>query len=131
MLAVKSSDFMEQLNSEWLTVTGLGEKQKYGLAINGLKVGEFSGRQLAAGMNLATLDTPMMRQASQVLGWTVKRAAVHQMRWRQLQIPYEKDGLPRLASILDQMDALDLDLEARQHAAARTSAAYYELNAVK
>jgi hypothetical protein len=53
------------------------------------------------------------------------------MRWRQLQIPFEKDGLPRLASILDQMDALDRDLEARQHEAARPSAAYYELTPLK
>ena len=131
LLAVKSSDFMGRLNSEWLSVTKLDDKQKYSLAINGLSVGEFTGAQLAAGMNLAKLDTPMMRQASQVLTWTVKRAGVHQMRWRQLQIPYEKDGLPRLASILDQMDALDQDLEARQHSAARTSSTYYELTPVK
>ena len=130
LLAVKSSDFMDRLNSEWLRVTKLEEKQKYTLAINGLNVGVFTGTELAAGMNLAKLDTPMMRQAAQVLTWTVKRAGVHQMRWRQLQVPYEKDGLPRLASILDQMDALDQDLEARQHSSARTSSTYYELTPV-
>ena len=131
LLAVKSSDFMDRLNSEWLRVSNLDSTQKYSLAINGLTVGEFTGAQLASGMNLAKLDTPMMRQASQVLTWTVKRAGVHQLRWRQMQIPYEKDGLPRLASILDQMDALDSDLEARQHSSARTSSTYYELTPVK
>ena len=131
LLAVKSSDFMDRLNIEWLRVSKLEDTQKYSLAINGLNVGVFTGAQLGAGMNLAKLDTPMMRQASQVLTWTVKRAGVHQMRWRQLQIPYEKDGMPRLASILDQMDALDQDLEARQHSSARTSSTYYELTPVK
>jgi lysophospholipase L1-like esterase len=130
-LAVKSSDFMDRLNVEWLRVTGLAGGRKFALAINGLAVGEFTSEQLAGGMNLAKLDTPMMRQAAQVLALTVKRAGIHNIRWRQLQIPYEKDGLPRLASILDQMDALDQDLEARQHAAARPSAAYYELTPLK
>ncbi len=131
LLAVKSSDFVDRLNFEWLRVTGLADKQMFTLAINGQRAGEFTGTQLAAGMNLATLDTPMMRQAAQVLAWTVKRAGIHQLRWRQLQIPYEKDGLPRLTSILDQLDALDQDLEARQHSSARTAATYYELTPVK
>lgn len=131
LLAVKSSDFIDRLNVEWLRVTGLDDKQKFALAINGLAGGEFTGAQLSGGMNLAKLDTPMMRQAAQVLAWTVKRAAIHQMRWRQLQIPFEKDGLSRLGSILDQLDALDQDLETRQRSSARTSATYYELTPVK
>ena len=131
LLAVKSSDFMDRLNVEWLRVTGLDAGRKFALAINGLAVGEFTGAQLAGGMNLAKLDTPMMRQAAQVLAYTVKRTGIHQLRWRQLQIPYEKDGLPRMAALLDQLDALDQDLEARQHAAARPSAAYYELTPLK
>jgi lysophospholipase L1-like esterase len=131
LLAVKSSDLMDRLNVEWLRVTGLGTGKKFALAINGLGVGEFTGDQLAGGMNLAKLDTPMMRQAAQVLTYTVKRTAIHQIRWRQLQVPFEKDGLPRMASLLDQMDALDQDLEARQRAAARPSAAYYELTPLK
>ena len=131
LLAVKSSDFMDRLNVQWLRVTGLEEQRKFSLAINGLALGSFTAGQMAAGMNLALLDTPMMRQAAQVLALTVKRTGIHQMRWRQLQIPYEKDGLPRLTSLLDQMDALDQDLEARQHAAARPSATYYELTPLK
>jgi lysophospholipase L1-like esterase len=131
LLAVKSSDFMDRLNVEWLRVNGLDSTRQYSLTINGLAVGVFSGSQLAGGMNLARLDTPMMRQAAQVLAYTVKRTGIHQLRWRQLQIPYEKDGLPRMASILDQLDGLDQDLEARQHAAARPAANYYELTPVK
>jgi lysophospholipase L1-like esterase len=131
LLAVKSSDFMDRLNVEWLRVTGLDGGRKFALAINGLAVGEFTGAQLGGGMNLAKLDTPMMRQAAQVLAYTVKRTGIHQLRWRQLQIPYEKDGLPRMAALLDQMDALDQDLEGRQHAAARPSATYYELTPLK
>ena len=131
LLAVRSSDFMDRLNVEWLRVTGLDERRKFSLAINGLTAGEFTGAQLSGGMNLAKLDTPMMRQAAQVLAWTVKRAGIHQLRWRQLQIPYEKDGLSRLTSVLDQLDGLDQDLEARQRSTTRTSATYYELTPLK
>ena len=122
---------MDRLNVEWLRVTGLDERRKFSLAINGLTAGEFTGAQLSGGMNLAKLDTPMMRQAAQVLAWTVKRAGIHQLRWRQLQIPYEKDGLSRLTSVLDQLDGLDQDLEARQRSTTRTSATYYELTPLK
>ena len=131
LLAVRSSDFMDRLNVEWLRVTGLDERRKFSLAINGLTAGEFTGAQLSGGMNLAKLDTPMMWQAAQVLAWTVKRAGIHQLRWRQLQIPYEKDGLSRLTSVLDQLDGLDQDLEARQRSTTRTSATYYELTPLK
>ena len=78
-------------------------------------------------MNLAKLDTPMMQQAEQVHALTIKRTEIHQMRWRQLQLPFEKDGFPRLTSILTQLDALDDELAARQRANSKPGAFYYEL----
>jgi lysophospholipase L1-like esterase len=127
LLAVANSDFMDRLNVQWLRVSGLDPARKWSLAINGLPAGEFTAEELSGGMNLAKLDTPMIRQSAQVLALTVKRATVHQLRWRQLQVPFEKDGLPRMNSLLDQLDGLDADLAARQHATARPSATYYEL----
>jgi lysophospholipase L1-like esterase len=129
MLAVNSSDFFERLNSQWLKVNGLDAAKKWSLRINGIRVGEFSAQELAAGMNLAKLDTPMMQQAEQVHTLTVKRTNVHNLRWRQLQLAFEKDGFPRLASILTQLDALDDELGARQRANAKPGAFYYELAA--
>lgn len=127
VLAVRSSDFMDRLNVQWLRVSGLAPRKSWSLVINGLAVAQLTSADLAAGLNLSKFDNPMMRQSAQVLQWTVKRAAVHNLRWRQMQLPYEKDGLPRLASILDNLDALDEDLAARQRSAARPSSAYYEL----
>ncbi|BDC48352.1 hypothetical protein F183_A06680 [Bryobacterales bacterium F-183] len=126
-LAVKSSDFWEAVNQQPLKLGGLESGKKYALRINGIKVGEYTGAELAAGMNLAKLDTPMMQQAEQVQALTVKRTNVHQMRWRQLQIPFDKDGYPRMASILRQLDALDEDIAARQRSTARPGAFFYEL----
>jgi lysophospholipase L1-like esterase len=127
-LAVNSSDFYDRLNVQWLKLTGLDAAKKWALRINGVRVGEFTAQDLAAGLNLAKLDTPMMQQAEQVQALTVKRTGIHQMRWRQLQLPFEKDGYPRMTSILTQLDALDDEIAARQRANARPGAFFYELS---
>lgn len=129
-LAVKSSDFWEALNQQPLKLSGLDPAKRWTLRINGAKTGEFTGAELAAGVNLAKLDTAMMQQAEQVQALTVKRTNVHQMRWRQLQVPFDKDGYPRMASILLQLDALDEDIAARQRSTAKPGAFFYELSPV-
>ena len=60
-LAIKSSDFTDQFNRETLRVTGL-TAPSYQLTINGRPIGTFSSEALAAGINLAELDTPMSRR---------------------------------------------------------------------
>lgn len=125
-LAVKSSDFVQTLNQQTLRVTGLNGA-KYTLKINGAEVGAFSGEQLAAGINLAELPTPMAKQAAGVHALTLKRADVHNSRWRQFQVPFQNETLPRMQSILSNLDALDDELAARQRAAAQPSTCFYEL----
>jgi lysophospholipase L1-like esterase len=127
-LAVSSSRIIEDLDEQVLKVTGLGGGT-YSLAINGKSVGKFSLEQLTDGINLALLPTPMMAQAAAVHALTLKRAAVHNMRWRNLQTPFEKETIPRLATILDNLDALDADVAAQQHRAAQPSTCFYELAA--
>jgi lysophospholipase L1-like esterase len=126
-LAVRSSNFYDALNVQWLKLTGLDSTKKWALRINSILAGEFSAQDLAAGLNLAKLDTPMMQQAEQVHALTVKRTDIHQMRWRQLQLPFEKDGYPRLNSILAQLDALDEEIAARQRANAKPASYFYEV----
>jgi lysophospholipase L1-like esterase len=125
-LAVKSSDFMEALDQQTLRVSGLSAKT-YKLRINGTVVGSYSAEQLDKGLNLAELATPMAKQAAEVHDLTLKRTSVHQTRWRELQMRFRNDNLARLPSVLDNLDALDADLAARQRAAAQPAACYYEL----
>jgi lysophospholipase L1-like esterase len=125
-LAVRSSDFAEALNRQNLSVTGL-PAGSWALKINGSTVGTYASGQLAAGVNLAEMPTPMAKQAAGVHTLTLKRANVHQLRWRQLQTALEQDNLPRLASILDNLDALDAELAVRQRAAAQPASCFYEL----
>jgi len=125
-LAVGSSHILEDLDQEMLKVTGLSGAS-YILKINGKAIGTFTREQLANGVNLASVSTPMMTQAAAVHALTLKRAAVHNTRWRNLQTPFEKESLPRLATILDNLDALDADLAALQRASAQPSDCFYEL----
>jgi lysophospholipase L1-like esterase len=126
LLAVKSSDFVEKFNSEILRVTRLNAPA-YQLKINGNLIGVFTRENLAAGINLAELDTPMMQQAAQVHDLTLKRAEIHNIRWRQVQLPLHSMLPARAAAVEDNLDALDNDLAAIQRATAQPASCLYEL----
>ena len=125
-LALKASDFMEALNQQTLRVRGL-EGARYTLKINGSVVGSFSREQLAQGINLAGLMTPMAKQSLGVHLLTLKRGEVHEMRWKQLQVALHDDNLSRLPAVLEGLDAMDEELAVRQKAAAEPVACSYEL----
>lgn len=125
-LAVKSSDFTERFNKETLRVTGL-DAATYQLKINGRLIGAFTREHLAAGVNLAELDTPMSQQAAQVQDLTIRRADIHNIRWRQVQLPLHNMLPARSSAVEDNLDALDNDLAAIQRATAQPASCLYEL----
>jgi len=70
-LALRYSDFTERLNQEILKVSGL-RAGIYRLRIDDDVVATFPAWQLAKGINLAVLKTPMSRQAQTVLDLTYR-----------------------------------------------------------
>ncbi len=126
-LAVRSSDVVATLNQQPLKVTGLAPGRNYALRIDGETVGSFTPSQFAAGINLAELATPMVRQAAEVHALTLRHNNVHTARWRQVQVPLEKDVTPHLAQALAAMDELEGDLIAQQRAAAQPKPHRFEL----
>ncbi len=64
-LVLKDSDIIAALDQETLTVHAL-TSGTYDLLIDGRKIGSFTADQLAKGINLATLETPMLEQARRV-----------------------------------------------------------------
>lgn len=129
-LAVKSSDFTETLNRQPLVVTGL-TADAYELLIDGRKIGLFSAKEFAEGINLATLKTPMASQAAGVHRLTLQRAEMHNTRWRTFEVPYAKaadavrDHLPDVLTALDQADRA---IAVMQHAAAQPVPRKFTLN---
>lgn len=126
-LATRSSDVTEDLNQESLRVIGLNAG-KYSLTIDGEAVGTFSDAELAHGLNLAVLETPMSRQAMEVRDLTVKHIDIHQARWRTIQVPDQNLDLEHLDESLKALDALEADVVARQHAAAQPRPHVYQLS---
>jgi lysophospholipase L1-like esterase len=125
-LALKCSDFMEALNRQTLRVRGL-EAARYTLKIDGGAAGSFSREQLAEGVNLAGLPTPMAKQALGVHLLTLKRGEVHEIRWKQLQVALHDDNLTRLPAVLEGLDTMEEELAVRQRAAAQPVVRSYEL----
>lgn len=117
-LTIKSSDVTEALNEEPLKITGLPTGQ-YKLTIDGETAGTFSEAQFAEGVNMATLDTPMSKQAMTVRDLTQKRLDVHQQRWRTLQVPMASLDLLHLNEAMKALDDLDVELTVKQRQAAQ------------
>ncbi len=125
-LAVNSSEFVPSLNQQPLKVTGLKDGN-YSLRIDGLEAGKFSNQQLADGVNLALLPTPMFKQAQEVHKLTLQHNDIHFVRWRQVQLRATNAGQAALKSALDALDTLEEDLVKKQRAAAQPVEHRYEL----
>jgi hypothetical protein len=125
-LALDASDFVQTLNRQMLRVRGLAEGS-YGLRIDGEYAGRFTAKQLTAGLNLALLPTPMVRQAFEVHALTIKHNNMHYARWRELQVPLRDDAPEHLRAAMDALDTLEADLVAAQQKAAQPRPRRYEL----
>lgn len=125
-LAVKSSDVVADLDQETLEVDGL-EAAEYTLKIDGQEVGQFTSEQLAEGVNLAVLATPMARQAAEVHKLTLKHNDIHYVRWRGLEVPLQKMGSTHVTRALKELDEFEDDIVDDQRAAAEPRPHRYEL----
>lgn len=125
-LVLRAGDFVAALNRQPLKVTGLGPGHWH-LRIDGQAVGTFGSGSLAAGINLAELPTPMVRQAAEVHELTNQRNAVHWTRWREVQVPIGAALSATVREKLRALDAREAGLVQRQRAAAQPRARRYEL----
>ena len=125
-LVLRSSDFIAALDRQPLRVRGL-PSGSYALRIDGDAVGSFTSEQLAAGINLAELPTPMAEQAAEVHALTVQHNAFHGLRWRRVQIPFAPYPSAELTEALRAMDALEATLVKRQREAAQPKPRHYDL----
>jgi lysophospholipase L1-like esterase len=125
-LALKASDVVDALDQQPLKVTGL-KAPRYKLTIDDEPVGSFTREQLAEGINLAILPTPMAKQAADVHAMTLKHTNIHNTRWRTLQTPLADDGFASTRAAMDALDKLDTEMIARQRAIAQPKARRFQL----
>lgn len=114
-LVIKSSDISDALNQEPMRVSGL-RTGVYSVRVDGSSIGTFTNDQLAAGINLALLKTPMTEQAMSVYQFTTQHGDLHYDRWRHVQVPFGSTtaGTDAMAKL----DALEDTVVEQQHAAA-------------
>ncbi|HKW96266.1 MAG TPA: SGNH/GDSL hydrolase family protein [Bryobacteraceae bacterium] len=125
-LAIHSSDFANSMDREFLQVTGL-TAPRYDLKIDGEEAANLTREQLADGINLALLPTPMTKQAAEVHSLTLRHNNVHFARWRTVQVPLEKESLPSAEKAITALDSLETDLVKQQRAAAIPKPHHYQL----
>jgi lysophospholipase L1-like esterase len=126
-LAVKSSDFVNALDQETLKVTGL-QGDRFELKIDGKSAGTFARQELAAGINLAVLATPMIDQARKVEAWTVRHNDLHYSRWREIQVPLADYDLADKQAAMDSLDRLEAEVVSLRKKAAQPQPHHYELD---
>lgn len=126
VLVLRSSDFLQALDQQLLKVTGL-PAGNYTLKIEGEQVGSFSNQQLAEGIDLAQLPTPMAKQAMATHDLTLKHNTIHYARWRQVQVPLENEHLAHLEAALAALDGLENEVVAQQRATAQPKPRHYKL----
>ena len=125
-LVLRSSDIAQTLNSEELKVSGL-KRGIYSLMIDGIIVGTFNNGELANGVNLGLLNTPMAKQAKEVYDLTVYHCNVHNDRWRNVQVPLASYNLPAVQSAIQAADALEQSIIQKRREIAKPKQRRYEL----
>jgi hypothetical protein len=106
-LLLDLTDIEQALNQQPLIVTGL-PSGKYALRIDDRDVATFSDQELAAGVNLAEYNTPMILQAHQVT-WNVRDLVethfIHsRMRMYNAENGAEEGGADRMQAFEDSME---------------------------
>jgi hypothetical protein len=133
-LALSSSDFIQAIDREPLIVTGLAAG-KYDLKIDTTDVGSFTSDQLAAGINLATLPTPMFAQAQNVQQLVVDRQNWHASIYHDFESRYWSSTDPSIKKGEDQFVQVLLKAEQKkvnlERAAAIPVKHHYTLTAVQ
>src|SRR5207248_1489796 len=95
--------------------------------IDGQTMGEFTKDQLAQGINLATLPTPMLKQANDVLNLTRLHNDLHFTRWRSVQVPHQDDLNAYLQVSMAALDRAEKEIVKQQRDAAQPKPHTYEL----
>ena len=121
-LVLKYSDVIAALDQETLKASSL-TAGTYDLLIDGRKIGSFTADQLASGINLATMETPMLEQARLVAFDTEKVNILESQRFQIVRGSATPEQLVTAQALADAYPAA----VARQRADAQPLTHHYEL----
>lgn len=125
-VAAYASGFIPALDDQPLRVRNL-KSGSYILKIDGQEIAVYSAEQFASTVNLSSLQTPMLKQAAEVLNLTNQHNDLHVGFWRLVQVPLATYGLSHYDAAMAELEALEQEVIARQHAAAQPKPHFYEI----
>lgn len=128
-LTVQSSDLMSALNQEPLQVSGL-KRGVYRLTIDEQEIGTFNNTELAQGINLATLKTPMTEQAMSVYQTLTEHVDLHYARWRHIEVPLTGVSSELKSKTMQDLDSLEEEVSAQERQQAQPKAHAFSLTPV-
>ena len=102
--ALNNSDFVNTLDTQILRVTAL-PMGNYALKIDNQSIATFTSAQLSVGVNLATMETPMLAQARQVAVLAKYHSDIQRLRWRSVQVPLATEPDPNVKAATQEMVA--------------------------
>ena len=109
--------FTQELNQYNFTVTGL-KTGKWKLTVENMEVGTFTDKELAAGVNLATLPGPWIKIGEQVDNASKEQESLYFTQWRgvsMLEVPGQaqaehKDLLKRMTELVQEQETTRINL---------------------
>ena len=117
-LTVKLSDLVAALDQETLQVHGLAPGT-YDLSIDDRKIGSFSAADLTTGVNLATLETPMLEQSRTVATDTARKNDLESQRfdiiYKNLAVESSKTAAALAAALPAAIARQHTDAQPRPH----------------
>jgi lysophospholipase L1-like esterase len=130
-LALRSSDFIDTLNRVMLAVTGLMPGRLYALKIDGQAIATRSADQWSAGVDLSEVDTPMSRQALDILQLIYRHNNLHWARWHMIQTSFETDPPASMDRAMTGIDTLEAEVVTMARAKAQPKPHRYSLALVE
>jgi len=125
-LVLRVSDLNQALNQEILQIAGLADGT-YDLQIDEHSIGSFTAAQLSTGVNLATLDTPMLSQSRLLAMDTEKRNEIEAMRFTLANDTGDPKEDPHAGETVKKLEAAIEQAVDRQHKDAQPVSHKYSL----
>lgn len=121
-LTVKLSDLVAVLDQQMMLIRGL-PTGNYDLLIDDRRIASFSSDELSAGVNLATLETPMLEQSRLVAADTEKKNAIEAARFKIISAFATAEGSKTAAALATALPGA----EGRQRADAQPRSHRFEI----
>lgn len=129
-LLLQSSEQIQEGNRQVVKITGL-KTGDYTLSADGEVLGTWAASTFASGINLAFLESPMLRQAREVHALTERLLAIRLARWQGVEVGLEKENPSRIEEAERALDALRDELLTQRRAMAQPKPHRFEVTAAQ